>query len=76
MSRVFHRRSFRAGAVTGTRRGQTVAGALRHQSLLEFGDGAEDLEEHTTHGGGGVDALVHDHQVHTAWERCQGNRHQ
>jgi hypothetical protein len=26
--------------------------------VFELGDGAEDVEEHPAHGGGGVDALV------------------
>src|SRR5258708_7041890 len=44
--------------------GQPVHGAFAHQGVLELGDRAEDLEEHPTHGGGGVDTLVEHHQVH------------
>jgi hypothetical protein len=35
---------------------------LGHQRVLELSDGAEDVEEHPAHGGGGVDALVEHHQ--------------
>ncbi|WP_280259450.1 hypothetical protein [Nocardia abscessus] len=34
--------------------------------MLEFGDGAQDLEEHAPDRSGGVDALVQNHQVHAA----------
>lgn len=54
--------SLPAGAAAGG--GQAVGGALRHQGVL--GDGSQDLEEHPPDGGGGVDALVEDHQVHPA----------
>jgi len=46
--------------------GQPVHGPLRHQGVLELGDRAEDLEEHPSHNGGGVDALVEHHQAHVA----------
>lgn len=42
---------------------QAVPGSLRHQGVFELGDGAEDLEEHSAEGGGGVDALVEHDQV-------------
>lgn len=45
--------------------GEAVAGAFGHQGVLELGDGSEDLEEHAADGGGGVDALVQDDEVHT-----------
>lgn len=54
------------GAPTSAGGGQTVAGALAHEGVLEFGDGAEDLEEHAPEREGGVDLLVEHHQVHTA----------
>ena len=47
----------RAGGV------EAVVGALRHQGVLELGDGAEDLEEHPPDRGGGVDTLIEHHQV-------------
>lgn len=34
--------------------------------MFEFGDRTQDLEEHPADGGGRVDALVQDDQVHTA----------
>ena len=55
-----------AGASAGAGCGQPVAGAFGHQGVFEFGDGAQDLEEHAADGGGGVDALVEDHQVHAS----------
>lgn len=53
-----------AGAPTGTGGSQTVAGALRHQRVLELGDRTEDLEEHPPDRGRGVDALIQHHQIH------------
>src|SRR2546421_10660775 len=35
------------GAAPGASRFQAVAGPLRHQGVLELGDGPEDLKEHT-----------------------------
>ena len=35
--------------------------------MFEFGDGSDDLEEHPSDGGGGVDALVQDDQVHATF---------
>jgi hypothetical protein len=53
-----------AGAAAGAGGVQAVDGAFGHQDVLKLGDGAEDVEEHAAHGGGGVDALVEHHQVH------------
>ena len=47
----------------GVGRGQAVTGALRHEGVLELGNGPEDLEEHPPKGRGGVDALVEHDQV-------------
>lgn len=61
-----------AGAAAGAGRGQPVMGALGHQSVLELGDRAENLEEHTTHRGGGVDVLVEHDQVDTTLPQLGG----
>ncbi|WP_245925191.1 recombinase family protein [Nocardia nova] len=53
------------GAATRPCSGQPVAGGLGHQGVFEFGDGAEDLEEHAPDRGRGVDALIEHHQIHT-----------
>lgn len=52
-----------AGAPARAGGGQAVHGAFGHQGVFELRDGAEDLEEHPAHGGGGVDVLVEHHQV-------------
>ena len=52
-----------AGAAAGTGSGQAVDGALTHQGVFELGDRAEDLKEHPPDGGGGVDAMIEQHQV-------------
>jgi hypothetical protein len=50
----------------GAGSGQAVEGALGHQRVVELADGAEDLDEHAAHRGGGVDALVAHDQVDAA----------
>jgi hypothetical protein len=54
------------GAAARTGGLKAVEGALRHQGVLELGDGAEDVKKHAPGGGGRVDALVEDDQVDPA----------
>src|SRR5664280_2972981 len=43
-----------------------VQGPFGHQRVLELRDRPQDLEEHPADGGGGVHALVEDHQIDLA----------
>jgi len=61
-----------AGTAAGPGGGESVSGAFGHEGVFELGDRAEDLEEHPTYRGGGVDALVEDDQVNAAGVQVVG----
>lgn len=42
---------------------ETFAGSLTHEGVFELGDSTKDLEEHSSHSSGGIDALVEDDKI-------------
>ena len=59
-----------AGAATDPSGCQTVHGSLRHEGMLELGDGPQNLEKHSSNRSGGVDSLVESSTTRSTLRAC------